>query len=66
MALRVYFEGSDLATIDDIAIEQGYIAYAKVSVTGVVVFLKPVSFYGTAQHSTTVVMPVVSSDIVYQ
>ena len=64
--VRTHFDGSDLATIDDFAIEQGYIAYSKVSAPGSVVILKPASFTNTAKHLTTVIMPVIPSSIVYQ
>ncbi len=63
---RRHFNGSDLASIDDFAIEQGYIAYAKVSAPGSVVVLKPASFENTAKHLTTVIMPVIPSSIAYQ
>lgn len=64
--VRLHFNGSNLATIDDFAIEQGYIAYAKLPAAGSVVILKPASFHRTARHLTTVVMPVIPSSIVYQ
>lgn len=64
--VRTHFDGSNLATIDDFAIEQGYIAYSKISAPGSVVVLKPASFTSTAKHLTTVIMPVIPSSIVYQ
>ena len=63
---RTHFDGSALATIDDFAIEQGYIAYSKVSAPGSVVVLKPASFDYQAKHLTTVIMPVIPSSIAYQ
>lgn len=63
-SVRLHFDSATL--IDDFAIEQGYIAYANISAPGSVVILKPASFYSTARHLRTVIMPVIPSDIIYQ
>ena len=63
---RRHYDGSALATIDDFAIEQGYIAYSKVAAPGSVEVIKPASFSYEAKHLTTVIMPVIPSSIVYQ
>jgi hypothetical protein len=63
---RVHFNGADLAIIDDFAIHGGYIAYAKVSVPGSIVVLKPAEFNKTARFYFSVPMAVIPSSIVYQ
>jgi hypothetical protein len=63
---QLHYNGSALATIDDFAIEQGYIAYSKVSAPGSVEILKPALLNDEAKHLTTVIMPVIPSSIVYQ
>ncbi len=63
---KVHFDGSDLAIIDDFAIHDGYIAYAKVSVPGSIVILEPAEFNKTASFYFSVPMAVIPSSIVYQ
>lgn len=64
--VRVHYDGANLATIDDFTIEQGYIAYAKVSAPGSIELLKPASFNHRAKHFKTILMPVIPSSIAYQ
>jgi hypothetical protein len=63
---RRHYDGADLAVIDDFAINEGYIAYAKVSAPGAVIILKPAGFEQTAKYHSTVPMSVIPSSIVYQ
>lgn len=63
---RRHFDGANLAVIDDFAINEGYIAYAKVSAPGSVIILKPADFDETADYYSTIPMSVIPSSIVYQ
>jgi hypothetical protein len=64
--IKLHFNGADLATIDDFAINDGYIAYSKVSVPGAVVILNPAAFDRTARHHSSIPMSVIPSSIAYQ
>jgi len=64
--VNVHYNGSKLATIDDFAIHEGYIAYSKISVPGAVVILTPAEFEDKAKKYSSIRMKVIPSSIVYQ